>query len=236
MKEDFKAYKLDPKAVRERAKGVSGCRPVESASVSVCSFLVGCVPVSDSPDTENVNVVEQLARINVFCETGTVGTCRVLQGSVRQTFRRQVSSLDGVERLLRFPPALTLIDDRLVSFTDNTNNETSSASQRLKSHQGKVELADVGAAILQNEKDKLVRHLQALVELAEKEPPSRPSDHSEATAEASQHTMTAGMEFQFSLPQRSMKHVDQCLSDVSFTFGAKVALQQKFLSVAVASA
>jgi hypothetical protein len=198
---------------------------------------------------------QQLARINIFVDTGTIGTCRVLQGAVRQTFRQDVSSLDVVERMLRHPANLTQVDDSLVrlnlveasaSPSAGTGTSTSTtkyasvnnhqrkvvhvasslqspSSERLvSSHKAKLELAEVGASILQNEQQKLETHLQGLVEQQRRRRrssssiPSSPSGaRSETTAEATHHTMTAGMEFQFSLPPSSMKHVDQCLSDIN---------------------
>lgn len=201
--------KLNPDAVRERAKSIPGCYGIPSDCSTVCSFLVACLK-DDSQNKATIDV-EKMARVNVFWDTGTVVTCRLLQGSVRQTFRRDVTSLDVVERLLRYPPSLTLIDDALVSFTDDTHERNAE-----RPHKARLELAEVGHAILQNEKEKLVRHLRALEDPNDDDdvPPS-PSDRSETTAEASQHTMTAGMEFQFSLPASSMKHVDQCLSDIN---------------------
>jgi hypothetical protein len=83
--------KLDPTAVRKRALGVEGCNPIASpAGAHVESFLVGM-------HTRNV---DQLARIYIFCDTGTVSCCRVLLGEVRQTFRRNVNSLDAIERIV----------------------------------------------------------------------------------------------------------------------------------------
>jgi hypothetical protein len=240
-----KTGKLDPEAIRERAKNIPGCHYVPSDCPTVCSFIVGCSnniakegPTGTSKVTGAApDNIENLARVNIFVDTGTIGTCRVLQGAVRQTFRQDVSSLDVVERMLRQPTNLTLVDDSLVSLnlseasalaitstgTSTTkyasvNNQRKvgsqqSPSERLVSHKAKVELADVGASILQNEKEKLDIHLKGIIERPNIT--SSPSDRSETTAEATHHTMTAGMEFQFSLPPSSMKHVDQCLSDIN---------------------
>jgi hypothetical protein len=242
-----KTGKLDPEDIRERAKNIPGCQYVPSDCPTVCSFIVGCSNDSakeGSTGTSKVagaapDNVEKLARINIFCDTGTISTCRVLQGAVRQTFRQGVSSLDIVERMLRYPSNLTLIDDSLVSLslvegsalpstTTTTSTSTTkfasvhnqrkvgsklSPSEHLVSHQAKLELAEVGASVLQNEKEKLEKHLTGLIERPHM--PGSPSGRSETTAETSHQTMTAGMEFHFSLPPSSMKHVDQCLSDIN---------------------
>ena len=63
-------YKLNPTAVRERAKSVPGCREIGSqAGDPVVSFIVGL----DKPGNASA-----LARINVFYMSGTIGTSRVL--------------------------------------------------------------------------------------------------------------------------------------------------------------
>ena len=234
--------KLDPEAIRERAKNIPGCHYVPSSCPTVCSFIVGCMNNNAKEGSYGTSKgtgaaldnVEKLARVNIFVDTGTIGTCRVLQGAVRQTFRQDVSSLDVVERMLRHPANLTQVDDSLLSLnlveasaSPSTSTSTTkyasvnnqrkvaslhSPSERLVSHKAKLELAGVGASILQNEKIKLDTHLKGLVK---RRIPSSPSGRSETTAEATHHTMTAGMEFQFSLPPSSMKHVDQCLSDIN---------------------
>jgi hypothetical protein len=86
------SWKLDPSAVRKRALAIEGCNPiVVTSQAGIESFLVGM---------HNPRNVEQLARIHIFCDTGTISCCRVLLGEVRQTFRRNVSSLDAVERIV----------------------------------------------------------------------------------------------------------------------------------------
>lgn len=233
-----KTRKLDPEAIRERAKNIPGCHYVPSDCPTVCSFIVGCKEGSVSTGSTLDNA-EKLARVNIFVDTGTIGTCRMLHGAVRQTFRQDVSSLDVVERMLRQPANLTIVDDGLVSLNlmevsasssngNSTGTSTTkhasvnnqrkvvgslqSPSERIVSHKAKLELADVGASILQNEKEILETHLKDILKQQMVDSPSR---RSETTAEATHHTMTAGMEFQFSLPPSSMKHVDQCLSDIN---------------------
>ena len=66
----IQGYKLNPTAVRERAKSVTGCREIgEHVGDSVISFLVGL----DQPGNASA-----LARINIFYVSGTIGTSRVL--------------------------------------------------------------------------------------------------------------------------------------------------------------
>lgn len=187
-------WKLDPEAVKRRALSIRGCKEIPSNKPATLCFLVGM--------DENRRKVEELARINVFVDTGTIGTCRVQHGEVREVFRRNVNSLDVVERLLTHPPKLTEIDDNIMGLTD-----TNSVSMKQKTLKAEIELADVGLAILQAEEAKLVQHLESI-----------DLDSSSRSKQSSTTTNTslsaAGMEFQFSLPPQPMKHVDQCLGEI----------------------
>ena len=202
-------WKLDPDAVRRRAQSIAGCREVHSHATSgvqppphVVTFLVGLREIRD---------VNQLARVTVFADTGTIGVCRVLRGEVRQIFRRNVISLDVVERYLRQPPKLTTIDHKLVGLGDDRKQPT------LRSE---IELAEVGVAILGAEKEKLESHLASIQpkkpeatpeKTASKQDNSRDFDVDHSLASSAQQ----GMEFQFSLSPTAMKHVDQCLTDIN---------------------
>lgn len=186
------------------------------------SFVVGL----DEQDSH------RLARINIFCTTGTVGTSRVLNGKVRQTFRRNVTSLDTVGRLLRYPEKLVEIDDALVSLED----AASSAIPNQRTLQKEIELADVGHCILEVEKEKLEKHLNDLAEATvdkknavskqKKGPLAKPikgdvhengtfdSEDDDDVSRSSSESSLEGLEFQFSLPEDVMTQVDQCLRDI----------------------
>lgn len=64
-------------------------------------------------------------------------------------------------------------------------------------------MVDLGLAILEGERDKLASHASSL----------EPSDPSDCNNQSGKNP--EGMEFQFSLPVEAMKHVDQCLKDIS---------------------
>jgi hypothetical protein len=163
--------KLEPNAVIERAKSVPGCRQVSAESglratpplerrgegTMIC-FLVGIEDAS-----REAQDVTKLARINVFCDTGTVATCRILHGAVRQVFQRNVSSLDVLERILRYPPQLAIADESILVLEGRPAVATSA-----ELHHQALELTDVGIGILQNEKEKLESHLSGLEELCAK--------------------------------------------------------------------
>lgn len=171
---------MDPAAVRKTARAVPGC--VEDSSLegdTVMSFLVGL----DSKDTAN------LARINVYTVTGTIGTCRVLEGRVREIFKRNVSSVSALKRILTNPPLLTTVGDNL--------NDGAAAGGGNESLPDKMELAEVGMCILLSDKEKLQHHLESCVDAA------REKDQD-----------VSGMDFEFGLPKKVMKQVEQCLTDI----------------------
>jgi hypothetical protein len=208
--------KLNPAAVRERAKSVPGCREVFASGDSAISFLVGLHLPGRS---------DSLARVNIFVDTGTVGTCRIiLGGKVRQTFRRNVGSLDVVERLLKHPETPLTIDEGLVGLhavEDEKSSKSKSKSKSRSSNQmssprslaKELELADVGLCILQGEREKLQHHLESLSQPSPSRD-GRPDDTSNRD-DCSESSSVSGMEFQFSLPADVMIQVDQCLKDIT---------------------
>lgn len=189
------SFKLNPKAVRERAKSIPGCREVLASknARNVVSFMVGL----------HQRETESLARVNIFVDTGTIGTSRVLNGKVRQTFRRNITSLDVMERLLKHPEELVSIDESLVGFQD-TSTKLPDSPRSLKKE---LELADVGLAILQGEQEKLLNHLESLNKSG--------GEGEDRDGEDSDTSSVSGLEFRFSLPADVMTQVDQCLRDIT---------------------
>lgn len=230
--------KLSLEAVGQRAASVEGCKQVPTSSSNFAIFLVG---VSDQCEAD------RLARITVFADTGTVVSSRVdAWGQVRHVFRRHVSSLDEVERLLRQPPQMTAIDHTLVGLVDdddddgddnaaNENGPPGNGNRSTPSLSSELELCEVGLVILEGEKAKLEQHLTSL-----QQQQSQPQTHHQlqqqqqlpVSPQSPQHSQTSssvnpqtpaaavvwkdiGMEFQFSLSAASMKHVDQCMHDIT---------------------
>lgn len=196
-------WNLDPVAIRRRAKSIPGVQALPNEKEHLVSFLVGLNPQE---------AVDGLARVNVFADTGTVATCRIFQGLPRETFRRNVSSLDVVERLLRHPPSPTEIDETLVGMQDVS--QTNTMAPKSTSLKDDIELAEVGLCILQGEKEKLENHLLACEEREEAKV-NRSQQEDNATNNSDDASEEEGMEFQFSLPVSAMKHVEQCLQDIS---------------------
>mmetsp|Transcript_7173 Transcript_7173/g.10279 ORF Transcript_7173/g.10279 Transcript_7173/m.10279 type:complete len:561 (-) Transcript_7173:45-1727(-) len=120
---------LVPKEVRERAGQISECREVMPANESswskisyasltsysshsygkdmIVAFIVDKSSSSSNTYSSKYTNAEEknVARVNVYCRTGTVGICRVLNGEVREMFRPNCS-LKAVESILRDPPML----------------------------------------------------------------------------------------------------------------------------------
>ena len=171
-------HKLDPTAVLRRASTIPGCKsvPVPNSPL-ICSFLVGLQDSSSQQQQSHSSNLpqrdpSQLARISVFTDTGTVSVGRILQGNLRQVFRRNVTSLDTIEELLRDPPQLTAIDESLIS-TSNSKSASSSmamtaasffstSSRSSQLQQTQLELVQAGSAILKGEREKLQAHVSAL--------------------------------------------------------------------------
>jgi hypothetical protein len=196
--------KLNPAAVRERAKSVPGCREVFAQGDSVISFVVGL---------HQQNNIESLARVNIFLSTGTIGTSRVLGGKVRQKFRRNVSSLDVIGRLLKHPEELVKIDEGLIGVDDKEiASPTNKPLNSPRSLQKELELADVGLCILQGEREKLVQHLESL---APSSPTTKKGSGDANSDDGSESSSVSGLEFRFSLPADVMIQVDQCLRDIT---------------------
>jgi hypothetical protein len=200
---------LNPIAVRERSKSVLGCREVYPGGPYVISFVVGL----------NQNSADDLARVNIFFNTGTVSTARVLGGKLRQTFRRNVTSLDVIEQLLKHPEKLIEIDDSLVGFHDISKAGACPISPR--SIQKELELAHVGQCILQGEKEKLEKHLENIAEMKPRpqseailKGPFADNHNKDDDNSGSSNSAQDDMEYQFSLPTAVMDQVDQCLRDI----------------------
>lgn len=178
--------KLDAKAIRKVAMHVPGCREVPTDEPTAVSFMTG---LDNDPENK-----AGPARVNVYIDTGTIATCRVLNGQVRQVFRRNVTSLEAVERLLQDPAKLTSIEDGLVGEPTPLSDDMGTQALRVK-----MELAEVGICILMGEKERIEAHLESL---------AKQDTDSEADIDM------AGIEFEFSLPEDAMKNVECCLQDI----------------------
>lgn len=153
---------LRPVAVRERSKAIPNCKEIKprAANNDPFSTTISFLITPPKEDKENLPV-----RVNVFCDTGTIGTAKVVDGKVRQSFRRNVTSLDVLERLLRHPEGAVAIEPSLIGMTDNESKTTTMKTPRTKEDfQKDTELTDAGLCILEGEREKLEKHLRHLKE------------------------------------------------------------------------
>ena len=78
--------RLHPEAIRQRAQSIQECREIAfSEELKVLSFLV-------SKDTESETSKEQIARVNIYYQTGTVGVCHVIHNEIREYFHKKVNT------------------------------------------------------------------------------------------------------------------------------------------------
>ena len=160
---------LRPAAVRERCKSIQGCKELKNKDPfsTTISFLILPIPPTEGEESKSQENPKLPLRISVFCDTGTVATAKVIDGQVRHSFRRNVTSLDVMERLIRHPEGPVEINSQLIGVTD-TDDDNENANGSLNFKKG-VELADVGLCILEGEREKLAKHIRHIDDEAEKE-------------------------------------------------------------------
>ena len=158
---------LRPAAVRERCKAIQGCKELRNKDPFSTTISFMLYPTPPAEGEESQEVLKLPIRVSVFCDTGTIATAKVIDGQVRQSFRRNVTSLDVMERLIRHPEGPVEINSQLIGITDtDDDHEDSGGSLNFKKG---VELADVGLCILEGEREKLAKHLRHIDDEAEKE-------------------------------------------------------------------
>lgn len=200
-------FTLDPIDVRKLVKKIHpDCREVATYGASVLSFMFG------------MQSKETLCRLNIYLGTGTVGCCKVMNDSVRECFRRNVTTKDALAKVLADPPKFALLD-----------NQGGDANAR--DITAKIELAEVGVCVLMGEREKLQKHLKSLVEPATNvgggkgRGGGRPehntnNDNDDDSTDQSDDdddddNTLAGLEFDYSLPEDILLQTDQCLEDIA---------------------
>ena len=247
-----KTLALLPTDVRARARKIKRCREINKSKLPaspnqkqkqrqkdeneiMLSFIV-------SPPSNDL--VENTARVNVYCKTGTVGTCRVMNNEVREIFR-QKCSLSAVERILNNPPELVSItgehliySDDISGDNDKNNDEDDDASvpvspirsqenEETKLLRKDAELADVGIAVLLAETEKLTSHLkiiQANETCDENNDVNKKGSNNNGGGggggrrrKPEKEPTLSPKEYAFSLPTHTISHVEGCLADCSKT-------------------
>lgn len=211
---------LDPSDVRDIASRIKGCSEIQNKSARKGRWS------SSSSTTNIVSFIledkdQELVKINVYCETGTVGTCRVLNDEVRETFRRNCS-LDKVKQIIRNPPSLagTDMDSHLNQVIKAKDSNQSDIVNSLKQN---LELTEVGVATLTEEVETLEKHLQILEEKKRKQDSSRSNVRTKKKYEEDKED-DFSTEFALSLPTHTISYVESCLADSSTSDDAIVCV------------
>jgi len=142
----MREQELSKKDVRRIANKIPNCTEVKSkSSVNVLSFLKSTERADHHP-----------ARIQVYCDTGTVITLRVFNGAIRQIFQRNCT-LEVVGVILKNPPELSLInlDEQL-----KLGQESSESSCNCNDSDG--HMLEIGETILAAESEALKAHYFSL--------------------------------------------------------------------------
>lgn len=201
--------KINPDEIRFAAQSISDCHEIAfSETKKVLVYLTGVSNTSSS--SLIVQDSSKLARVNIYYETGTVGVNNVLNREVRENFTKK-ANLATVERILRNPVSGEINLNHLV----NKDSEESDFKKKL-------ELADVGIAVLVAERDKLIEHANFLGKKYNKEVRKEDgpvSHHHELKEEEEEEGYLAqeGKNFAYSLPDDTVSKVDEyldCWEDV----------------------
>lgn len=157
---------LTPNDVRKIAITAPDCREVKTKGFpDILSFMVS-------------DAMGEPARIQVYCRTGTVGTCRVMNGEVREIYQRKCT-LRQVHEIFKQPMELPNVDagkfgtdadverqSRDDDSYDDDNDENSTRelnrTERL-TLQKDDQMVDIGLTILASEFDGLMSNFKSLL-------------------------------------------------------------------------
>jgi len=224
--------RLNPESIRNRAQSIPGCHEIaHSETKKVISFLTGVRAGSPLFDPS------EIARVNVYYHTGTVGTMHVLNREVREHFHKK-ASLETVEKILRNPEnhKETTFSQLARIEEDELTDEIADSEEEWKK---KLELADVAIAVLVAERDILMEHSKALEKKKKRgdhgsdhpqqqvppdyeyddEEDDKDEDEDSATDDTADDDYVAqkGKNFAYSLPDDTVAKVDEyldCWEDV----------------------
>ena len=206
-------FELHPNDVREIASDVKDCDEIitsynkGNSSQSSKKKYTSPRPSKREPILSFL-VKDYSVRVNVYCQSGTIGICHVLNGQVREIFR-QKCSLEKLGRILCDPPSLSTIGVDFFPSVSADNEGSVADIDTITSLRNDLELADVGIAILLGEANALKDHLQTLQQSSVSETASSSSRQSRANKDDNTTDIA------FSLPAHTVSFVENCLADSS---------------------
>jgi hypothetical protein len=122
------------KEVRMIANKTPSCREITKGKSNTLSFLLSTEPTP--------------ARMQIYCDTGTVVTMRIFDKTIRHIFKHKCSIRD-VEHIFRNPPGLSLLNLDDLQY-DATNGTKDSMSDN--------EMLEIGETILAAESEAIKSH------------------------------------------------------------------------------
>jgi len=159
-------FVLSPNDIRKIAANVPNCQELQTeACPDILCFLL-------------VDMMDEPCRIQVYCRSGTVGTCRVLNNEVREIFQRKCN-LRQVHEIFHQPMLLPNVDPK--TFNDNDNDEerepknhhrSDNAGDNMNDPNRKTnrktliqdeQMVDIGLTILASEFDSLMYNFKSIL-------------------------------------------------------------------------
>lgn len=159
MSHDFEKFELSPRDIRRIAVSLSRCKELKTkVDSSILSFML-------------IDEMDEPARIQVYCQSGTVGTCRVLNGEVREIFQRKCT-IHQVQEIFNQPMSLPNVDPEIFKIepqeerqprNEAHNDQDTRIDMNTLCLQKDEEMVDLGLNILASEFDSLMSHFKAII-------------------------------------------------------------------------
>ncbi len=182
---------LSPKEVRKIAASIPNCKEIKSNGRSdILSFML-------------MDSLGEPARIQVYCQSGTVGTCRVLNGEVREIFERKCN-LRQVLEFFSQPSKLPNVDENVFRFDkkkeDKRHQQNGNADDGTKGDDSDMvdmaalkhdeQIVDLGLSILAGEFDNLMSNFKSLLRERQREEQHMQENHQKIRGQQYQHSMS----------------------------------------------
>ncbi len=158
MDPEFDPNQLFPKDVRRIAASVPRCKEMKTnGHPDVLSFML-------------IDEMDEPARIQVYCTTGTIGVCRVVCREVREIFHRKCT-LRQVHEIFNCPMDLPNVDPDMFNAErqdernprDGNHDDHRADRDNRNDLQKDGQMVDVGLTILASEFDNLMSHFKSLL-------------------------------------------------------------------------